>query len=232
MIKDSVRTSCYQRAILSNAHLFRDKVVLDVGSGTGILSFFAVQAGAKHVYGIECSEIITIAERLKRDNGFGDRITFLRGRAEEIELPVSSVDIIVSEWMGYCLLYEAMLDTVLFCRDKWLKKETGIILPDKAFLYLAAIEDAEYKEEKVGYWNNVYGLDFSYVKNCIMEEPIVDTVEESAVATTAARILVTAAAAAAAAARAAAAAAARAVAAARAAAGAGARAAAGQQRQQ
>jgi len=43
MLKDQVRTRAYQRAILDNAHLFRDKVVLDVGSGTGILSMFAAQ---------------------------------------------------------------------------------------------------------------------------------------------------------------------------------------------
>ena len=39
---------------------------------------------------------------------------------EEVQLPVSEVDVIVSEWMGYCLFYESMLDTVIFARDKWL----------------------------------------------------------------------------------------------------------------
>ena len=37
-----------------------------------------------------------------------------------MQLPVSEVDVIVSEWMGYCLFYESMLDTVIFARDKWL----------------------------------------------------------------------------------------------------------------
>ena len=49
MIKDSVRTNAYKDAILKNKHLFKNKVVLDVGCGTGILSMFAAQAGAKHV---------------------------------------------------------------------------------------------------------------------------------------------------------------------------------------
>ena len=39
---------------------------------------------------------------------------------EEVELPVKEVDIIISEWMGYFLLYESMLETVLFARDKFL----------------------------------------------------------------------------------------------------------------
>ena len=47
-------------------------------------------------------------------------ITLIKGKIEEIELPVEQVDIIISKWMGYCLLYESMLDTVLFARDKWL----------------------------------------------------------------------------------------------------------------
>jgi 2-polyprenyl-3-methyl-5-hydroxy-6-metoxy-1,4-benzoquinol methylase len=52
MLKDSVRTGSYRNAIVNNKHLFKDKVVLDVGCGTGILSMFAARAGAKHVVGV------------------------------------------------------------------------------------------------------------------------------------------------------------------------------------
>ncbi|PFH37552.1 histone arginine methyltransferase PRMT1 [Besnoitia besnoiti] len=188
MIKDSVRTGCYQRAICQNAHLFANKVVLDVGSGTGILCLFAAKAGAKHVYGIECSEIVNIARKIVKENDLEDRITFIQGKAEEVTLPVDKVDIIISEWMGYFLLYESMLDTVLYCRDKWLRSG-GLVFPDTAALYIAAIEDADYKEEKIGYWGNVYGFNFSCVRRCVMEEPIVDTVDENAVATTSCCVL-------------------------------------------
>lgn len=47
-------------------------------------------------------------------------ITMIKGKVEEVELPVEKVDIIISEWMGYALLYESMLDCVIFARDKWL----------------------------------------------------------------------------------------------------------------
>lgn len=47
-------------------------------------------------------------------------VTLIKGKIEEVELPVETVDVIVSEWMGYCLFYESMLDTVIFARDKWL----------------------------------------------------------------------------------------------------------------
>jgi len=51
-------------------------------------------------------------------------ITVLKGKIEEIELPVPKVDVIISEWMGYFLLYENMLDTVLYARNKWLVSES------------------------------------------------------------------------------------------------------------
>lgn len=52
MLKDEIRTGAYKNAILLNRHIFKDKVVLDVGCGTGILCMFAVNAGAKHVIGV------------------------------------------------------------------------------------------------------------------------------------------------------------------------------------
>jgi hypothetical protein len=52
--------------------------------------------------------------------GLSDVVTIVRGKCEEITLPVDSVDIIISEWMGYALLYESMLPSVLYARDKWM----------------------------------------------------------------------------------------------------------------
>jgi protein arginine N-methyltransferase 1 len=73
------------------------------------------------------------------------------------------VDIIISEWMGYFLFYESMLDTVLYARDKWLFPG-GLILPDKASLYLCGIEDGDYKNEKIAFWDNVYGFNMSCIR--------------------------------------------------------------------
>ena len=82
------------------------------------------------------------------DFGQSSVITLVKGKLEEAVLPIQEFDIIISEWMGYFLLYESMLDTVLLARDKYLKPG-GLIFPDHAMLYLAAIEDQEYKEEKI-----------------------------------------------------------------------------------
>ncbi|KUF96581.1 Dynactin subunit 1 [Phytophthora nicotianae] len=100
MITDRVRTDGYRNAIINNPQVFKDKVVLDVGCGTGILSMFAAQAGAAKVIGIDRSEMGDVAREIVAANGFSDVITILRGKVEEIELPVDKVDIIVSEWMA------------------------------------------------------------------------------------------------------------------------------------
>lgn len=188
MIKDEVRTRSYYCAIKKNAHLLKDKIVLDIGSGTGILSFFAAKQGAKHVYSIEKSDIIYTAIKIRDANKLTDKITFIKGLAENIELPVEKVDIIISEWMGYCLLYENMLDTVLYCRDKWLKPG-GLIFPDKAIMYIAGIEDSLYREEKFDFWTNCYGLDFTPVLPILKEEVVIDYVDKAFIVTDSCKVL-------------------------------------------
>ena len=96
----SLAFQTYQMAILQNKHLFQDKFVLDVGCGTGILSMFAAQAGAKHVYAVDSSSIIWQAKKIVEKNGFAEKITCIKGKIEEIELPVQQIDIIVSEWVS------------------------------------------------------------------------------------------------------------------------------------
>lgn len=157
MLKDEVRTKSYRDSIYQNRHIFKDKVVLDVGCGTGILSMFAAKAGAKHVIGVDMSTIIEKAKEIVAVNGLSDKITLLQGKMEEVELPFPKVDIILSEWMGYFLLYESMMDTVLYARDRYLEKG-GLIFPDKATLYVAGIEDGDYKEEKIGcmFWKREF----------------------------------------------------------------------------
>ncbi|ODQ65548.1 S-adenosyl-L-methionine-dependent methyltransferase [Nadsonia fulvescens var. elongata DSM 6958] len=176
MLKDDVRTLAYRNAIYQNRHMFKDKVVLDVGCGTGILSMFAARAGAKHVIGVDMSNIIGMARKIVKINGFEDKITLIQGKIEEVEIPFPQVDIIISEWMGYFLLYESMLDSVLVARDKYLAPG-GLIFPDKSTIYLAAIEDGDYKEEKVGFWKDVYGFDYSPFEEIVLADPLVDIVE-------------------------------------------------------
>ena len=188
MLKDRIRTGTYQDAILKNPDVFKDKIVLDIGSGTGILSIFAAKAGAKHVYGIEFADIADYANEIIKKNNLSDKITIIKSKVEDVKLPVEKVDIIISEWMGYFLLYESMLDTVLYARDKWLNKD-GYMLPDHATITLAGIEDTDYKSSKVNFWEDVYGVDMSCFKNAVIAEPLVDVCPQKLINTSSCRIL-------------------------------------------
>lgn len=180
MLKDSVRTRAYQRAIEDNPQCFKGKIVMDIGCGTGILSIFAARAGAKHVYAIENAEIALYAREIIKRNNLTDKITVLKGKMEELTLPVPQVDIIISEWMGYFLLYESMLDCVLWARDKYLVKG-GLMFPDKVQMYVAAIEDSQYKKDKKNFWDDVYAVDMSCLAPTVMKEPLVDVVPSKAI---------------------------------------------------
>eukprot|EP01134_Creolimax_fragrantissima_P004505 CFRG4505T1 len=107
MLQDLVRTGCYRNAMLENAKDFKDKIVLDVGAGTGMLSYFALQAGAKKVYAIEASNMAEGAKTLAKGNGYEDRLVVIKGRVEEVDVP-ELVDIIISEPMGILLVNEHM----------------------------------------------------------------------------------------------------------------------------
>jgi len=188
MLKDEVRTSKYQRAIIDNKHLFQGKVVLDVGCGTGILCMFAAKAGAKQVIGVECAAIFYQAQKIIKDNGFDKVITLIKGKIEEVKLPVDKVDIIISEWMGYFLLYESMLDTVLVARDKWLRPG-GLIFPDRASMWVCAIEDQKYRDDKINFWDDVYGFNMACIKELALLEPLVDVCDPEQIMSNAAKIL-------------------------------------------
>lgn len=183
MIADRVRTNTYRMAILNNGELIRGKVVLDVGAGTGVLSVFCVQAGAKKVYAVEACSIAEHAVRVVKQNEMEDKIEVIRGMMETVELP-DKVDVIVSEWMGYALLHESMLNSVLHARDRWLRPG-GVLLPSTAELYIAPMSD-RVVEDNVRFWYTVkdqYGVDMScisdFARSCITNSEF--TVDAAAV---------------------------------------------------
>lgn len=139
MLTDRPRQDAYRDAISSNHSLFAGKTVLDVGAGTGILSIFCAQAGASKVYAIEASNIANLAREIVKSNGFDNIIEVHQTKIEDFQLDGGDqrqIDIIVSEWMGFYLLHEGMLDSVLFARDKFLKSN-GSMFPQNASIYIA-----------------------------------------------------------------------------------------------
>jgi type I protein arginine methyltransferase len=87
MLEDHRRTGAYFRAVRSNAAQFKGKVVLDVGTGSGILALFAAQAGAKKVYAVEATSMARHARALVEANGFGGVVQVIQGTIETAELP-------------------------------------------------------------------------------------------------------------------------------------------------
>ncbi|XP_030446893.1 probable protein arginine N-methyltransferase 6 isoform X2 [Syzygium oleosum] len=178
MIKDRIRTDTYRAAIMRHQSFIAGKVVVDVGCGTGILSIFCAQAGAKRVYAVDASDIAVQANEVVKANNLSDTVIVLHGRVEDVEID-EEVDVIISEWMGYLLLYESMLGSVITARDRWLKPG-GLILPSNATLYMAPVTHSDRYSDSIDFWRNVYGIDMSAMlplaKQCAFEEPCIETI--------------------------------------------------------
>ncbi|KAJ5155730.1 protein arginine methyltransferase RmtB [Penicillium capsulatum] len=180
MLKDSIRTDSYRDFVYENKHVFKDKVVLDVGCGTGILSMFCAKAGAKKVIAVDNSNIIDRAREIVYDNGLGDVITCIRGKIEEVTLPVEKVDVIISEWMGYALLFEAMFDSVIYARDRYLVPD-GLMVPSHATLRIAPFADPDFIASHISFWHNVYGFKMDSMLLKIYDEANVRSIQPTAI---------------------------------------------------
>ncbi|KAL2337217.1 hypothetical protein Fmac_011663 [Flemingia macrophylla] len=204
MLSDKERMDAYGQAILKNPSLLTGAVVMDVGCGTGILSLFSAKAGASRVIAVEASaKMAAVASQVAKDNGLWlsksqsgvdvlqkGVIEVVHGMVEEIdktvELEPHSVDVLLSEWMGYCLLYESMLGSVLYARDRWLKPG-GAILPDTATIFVAGFGKGA---TSLPFWENVCNFDMSCIGKELVTDaariPIVDVVDSQDLVTSSA----------------------------------------------
>eukprot|EP01026_Neomeris_dumetosa_P044783 TRINITY_DN3792_c0_g2_i3.p1 TRINITY_DN3792_c0_g2~~TRINITY_DN3792_c0_g2_i3.p1 ORF type:complete len:468 (-),score=63.65 TRINITY_DN3792_c0_g2_i3:547-1950(-) len=138
MLEDHRRTGAYYNAVMNNRACFEGKAVLDVGAGSGILAIFCAMAGARKVYAVEATSIASHAKTLVKSNNLDNVVEVIQGTVETVELP-EKVDVIISEWMGYFLLRESMLDSVLVARDRFLK-EGGSLFPSHARMFWCPIQ--------------------------------------------------------------------------------------------
>jgi SAM-dependent methyltransferase len=136
MLLDKIRCCGYREAIHRTVN--PGDVVVDLGAGTGLLSFFALQAGARHVYAIEVTGIADAAAELIEANGFRDRITLIRKSSLNARLP-ERCDVLVTETLSaFCFDTENVIEFVADARKRFLKPG-GRIVPESADTFLLPI---------------------------------------------------------------------------------------------
>lgn len=166
MIQDSVRMKKYREAIVSRVK--KGDVVLDLGAGTGILSHFALQAGASRVYAIEKDpSMVALAQMISRTNRTCSHMRFLSESSLVARLP-EKVDLIITETMGNIGLDEGILPSLIDARKRFLKPR-GLIVPGKLAIYGALVRFAE-GHKAVEFWNgDLFGVDFSGLKPFVLK---------------------------------------------------------------
>ncbi|MFT5390090.1 MAG: hypothetical protein ACI8PT_000273 [Gammaproteobacteria bacterium] len=141
-------------------------VVLDIGTGTGVLSIAAARAGARHVYAVEASSIGPCAKAVFEANGLSERITLVPGWSTSVELP-EQADVLVTETIGNEPLGERLLEIVLDARQRLLKPGATILPSRLRIMALAlSVPDsilAEYTfvPSCVEDWKTRYNIDFT-----------------------------------------------------------------------
>lgn len=157
MLADEIRTHAFQRAIASMVK--PGDTVVDLGTGSGIMAFFACAAHARKVYAIEREQIIEVARRVAAKNGLSDRIVFIHACSEETDLP-EMADVLISECIGSFGVNTTMIRSYIAARDTFLKPN-GVMIPNRLTLYLAPIESLLH-DWILRFWERaIYGLDYT-----------------------------------------------------------------------
>ncbi|HMJ13726.1 MAG TPA: 50S ribosomal protein L11 methyltransferase [Polyangiaceae bacterium] len=164
ILRDGARVDAYRNALL---HCVRPgDVVLDLGSGTGVLALFACQAGARKVYAIERGRIAELARRLVAASGFGDRIEILVKESTSVTIP-ERANVLVTETLWNFGLGEGLLTAVADAKVRLLAPSARII-PGRVELF-AAPADAALAFEHFDIWNDPrLGLNLSAVRRTVL----------------------------------------------------------------
>jgi len=164
LLEDRERTSGFIQAI--EATVRKGDVVIDIGTGTGVLAAAAARAGARHVYAIEAGEIADVAEKMFAANGLDDRVTVVRGWSTQVTLP-ERADVLVSEMIGIQPLGERALEVTRDALGRHLK-EGARMVPSGLRIFALPVTRPETKAARnsftpalIAKWGEWYDLDFS-----------------------------------------------------------------------
>ena len=176
MLQDVVRTDAYEKSI--SEIVKPEHSVLDFGCGTGILAMFAARAGARKVVAVDRSPFIKTAKEIALQNGF-DNIDFYHDDHQSLQLE-ENVDVIVSEWMGHCLFYEAMLEPLLAIRDRYLAKQ-GVMIPAQVSLHAGLVCDEDLFEDLAFLGERPYDIDFSPISHVPFQQTDLVTLDSESI---------------------------------------------------
>ena len=176
MLQDVVRTDAYEKSI---SEVVRpEHCVLDFGCGTGILAMFAARAGARKVIAVDRSPFVKTAKEIAAQNNF-DNIDFYHADHQSLQLG-EKIDVIVSEWMGHCLFYEAMLEPLLAIRDRYLA-QGGVMVPAEVSLQAGLVCDEDLLDDLSFLKGQPYDIDFSPIAHVPFQQTNLVTLEPDSI---------------------------------------------------
>jgi SAM-dependent methyltransferase len=162
MVRDTIRVLAYRRAIFRHC---RDKTVVEIGCGSGILSIFAAKAGARRVIAIEESRIADLAKSMFEANGVADRVELRRGNSRDVSVD-EPADVIIHEVLGSDPFGENVLPFIEDARDRMLAPD-GILIPSVLEIFCVGFEvpDRPYPDRaracaELTELEGLYGIDF------------------------------------------------------------------------
>ncbi|MCK4711200.1 MAG: 50S ribosomal protein L11 methyltransferase, partial [Gammaproteobacteria bacterium] len=172
MLADKVRMQAYRDAIFKTVK--PGDVVVDLGAGTGLLSIWAVQAGASKVYAIEKTNAIELAKEIARTNNCADKIEFIKKNSVDVELP-ERANVLISETLGSFGIDENTLQFTIDARERFLLDD-AVMIPQSLELFVTPVDDkATY--EKLDFWRHISDINFTPAFDLFSKKIMVESVD-------------------------------------------------------
>lgn len=174
MLNDTVRTQAFIEAL--RATVGPDDIVLDIGTGTGVLAIAAAQAGAAHVYAVEGSRMAASARAGVAANGLSDRVTVIHGLSTEVVLPTRAT-VVVGEIIGDDLFDENILDSFADAARRLATPDARFIPRTLAPVVVPlampkeALARVMFTQASASRWTHDYGIDFTWLLDPAVRSP-------------------------------------------------------------
>lgn len=172
LIGDRVRNDAFKKA-LQSVIVPGTSTVLDLGSGTGFLSFLASRLGAKHCTLIEAGDIGSLGPLLAKRNNI-QNCTFIDAHSTDVPV-LEQVDVLVSETLGNYALEENILESIE--DGKRFLKKNGVIIPGKIRQFVCPVVTPRLSRE-IDVWETGYDIDLTEAREMSLHNMYVKTIKK------------------------------------------------------